>query len=330
MQIVRLITITFGSLSDPYKRWTFEIDNLKVTTIGFQEQDKSSLMLVKCQRDCTGGLKVNESNEITVPPEIVLQMDRAIESAANLVSVLQQTKRVLRAAMPPVAFIPESDQERKWLDSTRGFNPLGGHFFGVKYNLDIELQSALLDRPDGVALMAEANAQEHPAGIFHELIRVFERAFALTSTELVNPLSTFLENSGQGYSEDEIRNWLVEIRHPATHADRRDFYVVERGLRPLVRRMTQAAYDVLLNKLDWRSTSTSRRDIWKPEGGTAAPGGSTIFLTKRLTTFEATVMDAFNTYPVNLEIGIKNFIQNDWWIKLTNDPGRVADTANGS
>jgi hypothetical protein len=331
MQIVRLVTITFGRLSDAWTKWEAEIDGLKVSTLGHQAKDNTSLLLVKSQTDVTSLLRVNESNEIVIPPEIITRLDLAIESAVNLVSVFEHSKRAISSPMPPVAFIPENDEERNWLDSTQGFNPLGTPIIGVRFKLDSSLQTFVQDRFDGVALLAEANAQEHPAGAFHELIRVFERAFALSSAALVAPLGNFLEDSHQGYTMAEVQKWLVDIRHPATHADRRDYFVAERGIRPVVRRMTQAAYDVLLNKLEWRSQSVSRRDVWKPEGGTAVPLGSEVCLTgKTPANFEATIMDAFNSYPVNTDVGITNFLQKHWWIKLSRTRSKGAVTANGS
>lgn len=331
MQIIRLVTIMFSLLPDAWTKWEAEIDSLKVSTLGHRAHDNSSLLLVKCQADVTGLLRVNETNEIVIPPDIISRIDKAIESAANLISVFEHSKRAISSPMPPVAFLPEDDAERKWLDSTAGINPLGAPILGVKFKLDPSLQTSVSDRLDGVALLAEAKAQEHPAGAFHELIRLFERAFILSSSSLVPPLGKFLEESHQGYTTEEVQEWLVDIRHPATHADRRDDFVAERGIRPVVRRMTQAAYDVLLNKLEWRSPSVTRRDVWKPEGGTAVPRGHKIFLAgKTPATFQATIMDAFESYPVNTDVGITNFLQKDWWTKPSGVRAKGADTSNGS
>ncbi len=330
MQLIRFLAITFDHLSEDWANRHVEGNFLKVSTLGYQAKQNKSVLLIQCETALTSPLQVDGSNEIVVPPEVITPLDVAIESTINLISVFEHSKRTISSPIPPIAFVPATDEERKWLDATNGFNPLGIPIIGVRFKLDSSLQEFVQDRFDGVALLAEANAQDHPAGAFHELIRVFERAFALSSTELVIPLGTFLQQTGQGYTTTETQNWLVDIRHPATHADRKNEFLLERGVRPVVRRMTQAAYDVLLNKLEWRSPSSTRRDVWKPEGGTAMPFGSKVFLSgKTPANFEATVMDAFNAYPLNTELGIANFLRAEWWAKTTVARSKGPNTANG-
>jgi len=322
---------SFDRLSNNCIKLDTEIDNLKVSIIGQKEMDKSFLLLFKCQTDITNLLELNDLNEIIIPREVITRTDTVIESAINLISVFEHSKRIISSPLPPVAFIPDNDEERKWLDSTQGFNPLGVPIIGVRFKLDLSLQEYVQDRFDGIALIAEANAQDHPAGSFHELIRFFERAFTLSSTALVTPLGNFLEQSNQGFTLAEIQKWLVDIRHPATHADRKEYFVLERGIRPVVHRMTQAAYDVLLNKLEWRSSRVSRREIWKPEGGTAIPSGSKVFLTtKTPVNFQATIMDAFDSYPVNAHFGIENFLDKNLWFKQSRLQSKGNPITNGA
>ena len=123
----------------------------------------------------------------------------------------------------------------------------------------------------GISLLAEALSHSHPTGRFHEILRLFERAFRCSSSTLIKPLTEFLSNAkNQGFSEPEIKNWVVTLRHPATHADRNKDFVLEAAIRPVVHRMEQATYDVLFNKEDWRNPSSTRREIWKPISGTSS------------------------------------------------------------
>ena len=160
-----------------------------------------------------------------------------------------------------------------------------------------------MDRSDGAALLAEALAHDHPTGKFHELIRLFERAFARPAKLLVEPLQTFL-NPSYGYTEEELARWFEQLRDPATHADARADVVFEKDVRPVIARMEQAAFDVLLNKAQWRDPASDRKDIWNPATGTNDAANS-IFLTKgkdAQLSFQLT--DQFGAYPLDLAAGL--------------------------
>jgi hypothetical protein len=280
------------------------------------KKEKSIMLLVMSAIDTTDKLTTSDNNEVVIPVEFISQAQRALEVAANLISVLEESKRKISSPTPCVALVPGDSKELAWLESTKGIRRNNSMLRGCRYKLDPSLQRWLSDRPDGVALIAEALAHDHPTGRFHELIRFFERAFALSSTKLVKPLGNFLSGSGHGYSTNETNYWLVKLRHPATHADKRDFFVLEGGIRPVVRRMKQAAYDVLLNKEQWRDPSTARRSVWKPDYGTDSADGKDIFVTKgRAATLEVQVLDEFSSYPMNLSAPIEKVIPKDWWTK---------------
>ena len=152
------------------------------------------------------------------------------------------------------------------MNSTPGFAPLLLEQLPSVRTLSrpLDVMAELLaDRRDGIGLMAEALAHTHAMGRFHDLMRVFERAFALGPWDLVEPLAKFRRGSRLGYSKPEVSNWS-ELRGPATHADRRSLVLTEPDLRRPVMRMEQAAYDVLLNKATWPDRSTRRRNRWRP------------------------------------------------------------------
>ena len=127
---------------------------------------------------------------------------------------------------------------------------------------------ALADRLEGAALVGEALANAHLTGRFHELIRLFEFAFAENGNRLVLHVAEFLSAWPLfAYSKTEVKRWLIRLRNPATHVDRagRSGIVVEVDLRSVIGRMTMAAYDVLLNKRSWGDRSVDRRDVWRPD-----------------------------------------------------------------
>jgi hypothetical protein len=222
--------------------------------------------------------------------------------------------------------LAETPEERAWLASCSG---LETDFGGVnrlpqQLTLDEATLGALADRTDGVALLAEALSHAHATGRFHELIRVFERAFALGPYDLIEPLTVFLQGGRFGFTGDEVRSW-IERRQPATHADRRQEFVLEAGIRPVVARMEQAAYDVLLNKASWRNRSPERREAWHPKVGTTTPTGD-FFMTKGMAlSLETQALDAFRAYPLNLAAsGVPN-IPPEWWPQPV-----VSEDASGS
>jgi hypothetical protein len=173
---------------------------------------------------------------------------------------------------------------------------------------------ALNDRLDGVTLMAEAWSNSHLTGRFHELVRVFERAFAKSSRPLASLVADFLAARPLlAFSKTEVEGWIPGLRDAATHADRARPIVVEAELRPVIERMTFAAYDVLLNKRDWFDPSTARRDVSRPDTGPLTPDGRQIFVRQHSThPMDSRFLDRFGVYPLNLSAGLGH-LGEDYW-----------------
>ena len=70
----------------------------------------------------------------------------------------------------------------------------------------------LNDRLDGVAIMAEAISCTHLTGKLHEFMRFFERAFTLSSTPLIEPLSNFLASSKIKIEKSDVQNWISKSK----------------------------------------------------------------------------------------------------------------------
>ena len=178
-----------------------------------------------------------------------------------------------------------------------------------------DVLDSLVDRLDGVALLAEATAHGHLVGQFHEYVRLFERAFALGSSKLCNPLARFLKDANQGYTHAEVRKWLIDLRHPATHADQRESFVLEGDIRPVIHRIEQAAYEVLFNKKAWRNSSFARRTVWCPTAKlvSADPLQHEV-VAQNACTLTAQLLDHYGSYPLDLTAGIDTLPQG-WWAK---------------
>jgi hypothetical protein len=173
-----------------------------------------------------------------VPQGPLKQLETLIETSANLIAVSERCKRSISSPIPSIAFLPEDRETREWLDSTDGILLTGSGILsmsGLRVDPDT-IARMCSDRPDGAALLAEALAHDHPTGTFHELLRVFERAFTLSSKQLVTPLADFLAGADMGYTKAEVERWLTLLRHPATHADKRAEFVLESDIRPVIPR----------------------------------------------------------------------------------------------
>ena len=241
---------------------------------------------------------------LVIPPELRERMEAAIEHNVNFIAVRLGAKRRVASPSPCVALFPESAEDEQMLGTAAGIAG-GSHGFVSAHARDL-LPSDVVnrfdvtDRLDGVALLAEAISAGTALGEFHELVRVFERAFRLAGEALALPLAEFLQGAaGLGYTAGEVWHFLKEIREPATHADHRDEYFLEPQIRPVIARMWQAAYDVLLNKTLWRDPSVDRREAWTPNAGLASP--DVPFIRRgHDAELQAIAMDPFGAYPYDM------------------------------
>lgn len=268
--------------------------------------------------------KLTSEGLVVVPEEARCLLEEAIESYANFAAVALNTERQVSSIGPEMALEPEDDDDRAILSSASGFlaPDCMRTVFGASFQLKGEELGSLQDRQDGVALLAEALCHRHSTGRFHETIRLFERAFATGGHALIQPLSDFLAKADLGYSPEEVSTWL-NARDGATHADKRKRILFEADVARFVPRIEQAAYDVLMNKQEWRSRDVGRRTLWKPSAGTGGP--TELFVTKGAgASFQFRVFDSFGRFPMCL--GSVSSIPENWWVKpiMTRDDSNSA------
>lgn len=105
-------------------------------------------------------------------------------------------------------------------------------------------------------------------------------------------------DSRMGYTAAEIRNW-ISYRHPLTHLDQsqRDVPHGEAALRPFMRRMEQAALDVLFNKAEWGTWSSSRRHVRPSSTYLRGQSGQWTVGGFASTTLGFMFLDEFGVYP---------------------------------
>jgi hypothetical protein len=276
---------------------------------------------------CTVNLKfrpkITKEGLIVVPRKSRELAEQWLEHFSNLVAVSRHIQRKLVSADPPVALVSESVEDDNVLSKARGF--LGDtNNKGVpsaEFRFDTKKVALVRDRLDGLAILAEALGHKHETGRFHELIRLFESAFALSGKRLVAPLGEFLAGAQLGYSNQEVLKW-ANIRNRVTHADRRSLVLFEADVAWVSRRMMQAAYDVLLNKEKWGNISSARRNSWRPVQGTTSMDAD-IFITKGSDVkISIQIFDEFRRFPAFL--GSITELPDSWWSGPFVVPGRSA------
>jgi hypothetical protein len=183
-----------------------------------------------------------------------------------------------------------------------------------KTKFDGAIFNGLVDRRDGVALMAQALVHASSLGKYRDFIRLFELAFALDVNSLGRKMTHFLTDLKLGYTRSEIDSWLA-LRHGASHGDLKVTrnLVFEADTSPVVDRMEQAAWDILCNKLVWHDRSRVRRDFLRPLAYTTSPNRDIAVIQGAAVDFQAQFFDEFDVYPMDLAGVISNPPPSWWW-----------------
>jgi hypothetical protein len=314
--LIRLVLVTFRPPLTEANAFSAEIGGVTVETLGsgLEDEGRELTILLTAEIRLPWRPKLAAGRLVVVPDDARERAERVLESIANLLSVFEGTSRTISSPIPCVAFKAYTDEARQWLEATDGIHRLGElrdiPAMTSRVPLDDDVVAGLTDRFDGVALLAEALAQNHATGRFRELFRVFERAFAVPARRLTDPLFGFLDDR-YAYSRPELDSW-VELRDPASHADARAWFALERDTLPYLDRMEQAARDVLLNKATWRDPSTDRRALWNPTSWTESDtsrGNAKVGFSARI---KATLLDEFGAYRTDLR-GVSTRLPEEWW-----------------
>lgn len=85
----------------------------------------------------------------------------------------------------------------------------------------------------------------------------------------------------------------------------------------MIRRIEQAAYDVLFNKAKWRYPSAERRNVWSPPAGTALNSHDFFVVEGSEASLQFQMLDDFGSYPLDLSAGIE-MLPEGWWSKRFN------------
>jgi hypothetical protein len=241
--------------------------------------------------------------------------------------VLERCQRRLATPWPPVALLPESENDRNRLSSARGIrysvrSKVSAH---AVIKPDAALLEGLVDRLDGVQALATLLSQPHPHGRYREALRFFEIAFARPITALNKKLAQFLVSGRLGYARQEVARW-IEPRHGSVHGDRTlaPQIVWDADVAHFMDRIEQAVYDALFNKKDWRNPSHGRRELWRPVFGTNDPNDGLFMTQAHGGVVSVQLFDGFGAYPHDLSANL-NSVPADWWCRFPDLERPLAD-----
>jgi hypothetical protein len=260
-------------------------------------------------------LTLDSEGFLSIPDESRRLCEAAIARAAVLLAINMRGRRQVVSGTPPAAFIPENEDDSVLLGMAVAIRagppqPLSSLHTPIDLR---ELTFALSDRWDGAAVLAEAYSHTSLSGRYRDFVRLFELAFTRAFTEMEKKLAQTLLPA-MGYSVSEVREWQA-LRHPFSHADGKITKVIalDRDARPVFQRMEQAAWDILLNKAEWRKWSSARRHVWVPEAITTDRSGRGVVRQgSGKVTVEWLMLDEFGVFPRVLELQHVN-LPPTWW-----------------
>lgn len=254
-----------------------------------------------------GGPPQIRGNRLLVPPEPRIRAENAISEFADLLAVLHQCRRTIRSPKGATVALGPGGAGGDPPSTIHGLLPTVTVRPSARVMPVMEpaaLAAATADRPEGLAMLADALFEEAAVGRVREFFRLFERAFARGPSKCIDPLSSFLQSAprqdASRYTNEEVAVWMNELRPIATHFDQREEYARSADAAPYMARMEAAAYDVLLHKAAWHDPSSERRQQIRfmsvPGVGNAGP-----VLLQPGATVMVDWFDPFGIYPIDWE-----------------------------
>lgn len=302
--LVRFVIVTFmPQIEKPSIE--LNVEGIRVRTLAVvRPKDSEPAVLMEARQELHSWPVRTPDGTILVPKDVRNRLEEWLEYAANLVAVGDTVGRQISSPSVSVAFSAKTPEAEQWLADSTGYKAQESKSINsggaMRVSVVPEILGQLGDRLDGISLLSEALSQNTALGKFRDLIRVFERAYRTPIGKLAQPLLDFLDKN-YGYTKNEINVWL-EMRDRAMHADVKpgNKIAYEKDIFPLIGRLQQAAYDVLINKKDWQQNDTGRTNRWKPDYGTTDNKGGLFITQGRGANISIGILDGFGSYPLHL------------------------------
>lgn len=302
-------------IQEKWKNIVFENSRIKIKTFPVTVNSEPSQDLIACEAEITlqSLPTLDNDKNIEIPTQPRRELEIAIENLANMLAITEMSKRTISSTHPCIGFRTQTEDELSWLNQTNGITYNLKMIPSFKFTVEDAMKNSnfLQDRLEGVALMAESMANTHVSGKLHELMRVFENAFATSSDDLVDKMSSFLNDSPFQLSKEDIDYMIKYLRDRSTHADTNRPIMMESDIRSHIYKMEEIAYDILFNKTNWHTPDINRRDILKPKAG--VKGDDTLFTYQYNANFVymGQILDPFGSFPFTLAATIQVSIYDE-------------------
>ena len=187
MELLRFALLALGSPADGWNSFRLTHDGVTVAPLGTARGPDPPLLLLSATVSLDQRPPVDPNGFVEVPEDARRRAETALQVTANLLSVATGGSRALSSPSLAVAFHAQDSHERDWLGQHRGIAAVehGRSLPTFSVRLEERHLAVLGDRLEGAALVAEALANSHLTGRFHELVRVFELAFSENANRLV-------------------------------------------------------------------------------------------------------------------------------------------------
>lgn len=326
MKFIRLVCLHYESPPEEDRsiKLPANINDFKIAHLGNYKRQNEFLSLWTFQKELTENDYHFSKEQLTISHEYLDLCHRIIRFFASYLSVVHQVKLSICSPLPSFAIVPDTTEEKSALDECEGMDANREAFHGEEILFEIEGDAFQLvhDRPEGLEALAEALRLNSDLAKYREYIRLFEMAFAHSGVGLYKPLLRFLSTGKADFTKSEVRDWFDRLRSRAIHSDREEpifGYEIAKSMA----RMKLAAYDVLFNKLNWKTHDHSRRKGMNPISG---PGfitrGEKGLLVIRL-------FDDFGVFPMNINAGLQT-PPKEWWSKVRSNPALKPTPESGA
>jgi hypothetical protein len=257
---------------------------------------------------------VEAQGAVEVSRSEVEYIDAAIHTVVSMLTV-SRGKRVSASAInPTIGFLGERTELAPFVGLQTDL-PAVRTTLSVDdpFDLTPELASALADRPDGLALLAEALSDTSALGRYTQLLRLLELAFGRGIGKFNGELQRFLRGGAtrHWFTAQEIQHW-VDSRPRVMHADRGPIWY-QRDVALTVERLREAAVDVLFNKRNWNAPDDERRPLRVPRRGSADQAAGFFFTSGLALKVNARVFDPFGSFPMFLKGGAEAAVPFGLW-----------------
>ena len=152
--------------------------NLQMTS---QESKTQTVLLTIASMPCEFQITLDEEQRLLVPFDFRKSLEAKIEAMANMLSISFSARRGISSIDPFIAISEMSGDQAKILNQCHGISGQPTISTSADHSFDFtdtRIISLMLDRLDGLSLLAESYSTEHALSRYREYVRLFELAFA--------------------------------------------------------------------------------------------------------------------------------------------------------